>query len=139
MKSTASKTHATASKFHLFKAIFQINLVQALCFSKSKEAEPPFFSPSFIQSKLTIGQPNDKYEQEADQMSEQVVQRLEQSKTEDSHQKSPDVLPKSSSINPIQRQCDACEQEEQLQNKEDELGGPEVMRKPIFESGDEGL
>jgi len=32
----------------------------------SKEVEPPFFPPSNIQAKLTIGQTNDKYEKEAD-------------------------------------------------------------------------
>ena len=32
--------------------------------------------PETIQAKLTIGQPDDKYEQEADSMADQVVQRL---------------------------------------------------------------
>lgn len=41
-------------------------------FFKQSAAEP-FFSPSTIQPKLTIGQPNDKYEQEADAVAEQVV------------------------------------------------------------------
>jgi hypothetical protein len=36
----------------------------------------PFFNKGGIQTKLTIGQPGDKYEQEADVMADQVVQRL---------------------------------------------------------------
>jgi len=40
---------------------------------KAKGNQQPFFQP-----KLTINQPGDKYEQEADAMAEQVVQRLEQ-------------------------------------------------------------
>src|SRR4051794_20668504 len=51
-----------------------------------------FFSPqqnsffkantSTIQTKLTIGQPNDKYEQEADLMADKVVQRVSENKSE---------------------------------------------------------
>lgn len=40
----------------------------------SKENQNPFFNISKVQPKLSIGQPNDKYEQEADAMAEQVVQ-----------------------------------------------------------------
>ncbi|WP_199856415.1 hypothetical protein [Lunatibacter salilacus] len=35
----------------------------------------PFFTKPFIQTKLTIGQPGDKYEREADAMPDQVVQK----------------------------------------------------------------
>jgi hypothetical protein len=41
-------------------------------FFKQSSADA-FFGPNTIQPKLTIGQPNDKYEQEADAMAEQVV------------------------------------------------------------------
>lgn len=42
--------------------------------------QTPFFSgKSAIQTKLTVGQPGDKYEQEADQMADTVVQRLGES------------------------------------------------------------
>ncbi len=92
-------------------------------FSQSKETEKPFFSPALatIQPKLTIGQPNDKYEQEADTMSERVVQKLENPNP----------------IQPIQRKCEECEQEEKLQKKEEDTEEMEVIRKPIFESGDD--
>ncbi len=41
----------------------------------SKENKSPFFnSPQgTVQTKLTVGQPNDKYEQEADNMADAVV------------------------------------------------------------------
>lgn len=42
-------------------------------FSNSKEVEPPFFTPSNIQTKLTIGEPGSKYEQEADTIVDKVV------------------------------------------------------------------
>ncbi len=45
----------------------------------STDAEQAFFDTTTVQPKLTIGQPNDPYEVEADQMAEQVVQRLEMS------------------------------------------------------------
>jgi hypothetical protein len=47
------------------------------------DAQDSFFSTeaaSLVQPKLTIGAPNDKYEKEADDMAEQVVQRTEKEK-----------------------------------------------------------
>jgi hypothetical protein len=47
------------------------------------DAQDSFFSAeaaSLVQTKLTIGAPNDKYEKEADAMAEQVVQRTEKEK-----------------------------------------------------------
>ncbi len=41
--------------------------------SPSPSKSTPFFSPSTIQAKLTIGQPNDPYEKEADAMAEEVM------------------------------------------------------------------
>ncbi len=71
---------------------------------------------NIVQPKLTIGKPNDQYEQEADQVADQVMK-----------------MP-SSQITPIQRKCKACEEEElqmkplsqsispiiQMQNEEEE-------------------
>ena len=76
----------------------------------------PFFSktPS-IQAKLTIGRPNDKYEQEADAVADKVVQKLSEPKTIQRKQ--------DSSINHfIQPKCAECEKEE-LQKKEEENAG----------------
>jgi len=57
-----------------------------------------FFSPAFIQTKLTIGQPNDKYEQEADNMADQVMRMSQNGPA-------------------IQTQCAGCEAEEKMQPK----------------------
>ncbi len=62
-----------------------------------------FFSPT-IQTKLEIGSPNDKYEQEADSMADRVVNNAENSSISES---SP----------AIQRKCSACEEEEKVQRK----------------------
>lgn len=53
----------------------------------------------YLQTKLTIGQPNDKYEQEADQIADQVVKIAPSQKLD------------------IQRKCEACEQKEDVQMK----------------------
>ncbi|NEQ55306.1 MAG: hypothetical protein F6K11_35180, partial [Leptolyngbya sp. SIO3F4] len=42
----------------------------------ASEAALPAFSPSPIQAKLTIGQPNDRYEQEADNVAKTEVQQI---------------------------------------------------------------
>jgi hypothetical protein len=86
-------------------------------------AETPFFqkqnSNSFpVQRKLTVGQPNDKYEQEADARADQVVQRLATpqvlTKKESAVQAKPLVGP----VTPvIQAKCSACEHEEHCKRK----------------------
>ena len=61
----------------------------------------------FLQPKLTINQPNDVYEQEADAMADKVM-RMEQ----------PGVQLKSLPITAVQRKCEHCEEEEKVQRKE---------------------
>jgi Domain of unknown function (DUF4157) len=62
----------------------------------------------FIQPKLTINQPNDIYEQEADAMADKVM-RMEQ----------PGVQLKPLAISTVQRKCEHCEKEEKkVQRKE---------------------
>jgi len=75
--------------------------------SGSREREK-FFSPN-----LKIGEPNDKYEKEADAMADHVVN-----------------TPNSSTSNNIQRKCAKCEEEEKVQRKKEE---EEIQRKPIEE------
>ncbi|MGB0562715.1 MAG: eCIS core domain-containing protein [Spirulinaceae cyanobacterium] len=63
-----------------------------------------------VQAQLTVGEPNDKYEQEADRVAKAVVQRIHtgrqpQTNPEDSVQRSPDALPQPVPISPlVQRQ-----------------------------------
>ncbi|AXT61547.1 DUF4157 domain-containing protein [Aquimarina sp. AD10] len=87
-------------------------------FSKSGETSEPFFSPASIQPKLTIGQPNDKYEVEADKKADQVVQKLAEPANPTSTKTQTENLQKK-------------EDDEVLQNK------LEIQRKPIFESNAE--
>jgi len=75
------------------------------------QSSKTFFGPSTIQPKLTIGQPNDKYEQEADAMADTVMQMPLGEFTGV-------VSGGGNPQNPqIQTKCAACEQEEMLQTK----------------------
>ena len=64
----------------------------------SPKVTTPFFSPANIQPKITIGQPDDKYEQEADAMADKVMR-----------------MPQNTPA--VQTKCAGCEQEEQVQPK----------------------
>ncbi|MDO6818881.1 DUF4157 domain-containing protein [Zobellia sp. 1_MG-2023] len=97
---------------------------QAHFFSKSNNTTSSFFSPATVQPKLSVGQPNDKYEVEADTMADKVVQKIA-----DGNAKSLHTTVNNSIIQP---KCDECEQEENMQEKELE----EIQRKPIFESNE---
>ena len=82
-------------------------------------SRPPLLGHNFgqmsvlpIQTKLTIGQPNDKYEQEADRVAEQVMRMSE---------------PK------IQRVCPECEEELHRQPMEEEEEEETLQTKPLAE------
>lgn len=82
-------------------------------FNGHRSESQPFFNPSNIQPKLTIGQPNDRYEQEADQMADRVTHQL--------------------STPYVQKKCTACEKENELQRKpvfESEKEQPAIRTKP---------
>jgi Domain of unknown function (DUF4157) len=94
------------------------------------ETEQPFFQknniPS-IQAKLNIGQPNDKYEQEADAVADKTVQKLTESDTVQ-------TKPLAAAIPVIHTKCTGYGQEE-VQKKEEnkkEEKLPELLRKPEF-------
>jgi hypothetical protein len=75
-------------------------------------------STPFIQPKLTVNQPNDVYEQEADAMADKVMRMetpLLQTKTNDNSFFKPTSIP----VTAIQRKCTHCEEEEKkMQRKE---------------------
>ena len=83
-------------------------------------------SPSLVQPKLTIGQPGDKYEQEADQAASQVVNQINapvpqqsgqsQSVQREAVQEEDDELSMKPEISTIQREA-VSEEEEELQTK----------------------
>ena len=81
------------------------------------ESAPQGNAP-FIQAKLTVNQPGDIYEQEADRVADQVVQRLAMPSPEPA---SPLLSTAGKSPAPIQTKCADCEQEEKLQRKEEEV------------------
>ena len=108
------------------------------------EALKPFFNANTIQAKLTIGQPNDPYEKEADAMADKVVQRLTEPNTgfTNKNESIVQAKPIASPITPfVQTKCAACEQEEKLQKKDEmDEEGPQMEKlqtKPIFESNAE--
>lgn len=111
------------------------------------EAPQPFFqkkpnADAAIQAKLSVGQPNDKYEQEADAMADKVVQRLSSNAGVSEGNASNDIQakPLAAAITPlVQRKCSVCEEKEKLQRKEEDnepLAG-DLQKKPIFESNTE--
>lgn len=115
---TTSKTKNTSDSNSRSSKPFFIKSEEGTFFSNSKEIEP-FFTPTPVQTKLTIGQLGDKYEQEADTMTEKVVQRLQDTKP----------------FSPIQTKCESCVEEEKIQEKE--LKEDSLMRRSIFESNGE--
>ncbi len=76
MKAAKPSTPAPAAKLN--SPFFNKNGGQD--FFHSTDQENSFFpgkgSTSFIQTKLTVGKPNDPYEQEADAVADQVVNKL---------------------------------------------------------------
>ena len=119
-------------------------------FGDQSSMQSDFFKPSsaisvsgtgVLQTKLTIGQPDDQYEQEADSMADKVVQRL--ATPEPLAKVEPAIQPKPlvNFISPVvQAKCAGCEQEEKLQKQEEELTQEpmvELQRKPVFESNGE--
>jgi len=115
-------------------------------FGESVKKESPFFKrasaysingKSVLQTKLTIGQPNDIYEKEADATADRVVQRLSK----------PNIQRKSSDFSlsfgegrgeAVQKKCAHCEEEERREKKDKEdTVNKQINRKPIFESNAE--
>jgi hypothetical protein len=91
-------------------------------FGQDKKSNKPFFQP-----KLTINQPNDPFEKEADAVAERIM-RMEQ----------PGIQLKPLSLNFIQRKCAHCEEEEKkVQRKE--IDDKEATGNSNFEKYVEGL
>lgn len=111
-----------------------------------KETSSFFKSPSVyhvnrkgvIQTKLSIGQPNDKYEKEADSMADKVVQRLTQPEVVSKKDQSIPPKPVSSLFTPfVQKKCAHCEEEEKLEKEKEQKGKERIQKKRIFESNAE--
>ncbi|WP_152270070.1 eCIS core domain-containing protein [Agriterribacter humi] len=140
MKTAEAKT-ASVARMQKANQSFFSKEAEGNFFGSNNARKPSFFksptayginSSAKLQTKLTIGQHNDKYEQEADSMADTVVQRLN----------APGVLvknetvqtkPLATSIVPlVQTKCTHCEEEEKLQTKMDETSA--VTASPTIES-----
>ncbi|OQP68333.1 eCIS core domain-containing protein [Niastella populi] len=90
--------------------------------------------PAEVQPKLTVGQPNDKYEQEADSVADHVVQRM--SGTGNIQTKPV------SGITPftpgLQTKCPACEKEEAVQKKGSDGTAPANIEQQLSSSRGKG-
>ena len=78
-----------------------------------RPAEQSFFSN--VQTKLTVGQPGDKYEVEADAMADKVVQRMHQPEAESQTS----FFQSFQGNTALQSKCDTCEEEVQTKETED--------------------
>jgi len=97
---------------------------------------------SALQPKLAIGEPDDKYEKEADSMADKVVQRLAMEEVQTKKEPAIQTKPLASAITPlVQAKVSAPKPEEELQKKEEE----EVVQEsplefkggPTFDDGEE--
>ena len=83
--------------------------IQQLHSSIGNQAVQKLFEQGSIQAKLKIGNANDKYEQEADRVADQVMRMPDTSTTEQSH----NILSSKTAV--IQRLCPECDEELKLQ------------------------
>ena len=93
------------------KITYSGNTLQANDFSFTNGTVKPFFHP-----KLTINNPSDRYEQEADAVADKVMQTntpsVQKKSGADSFFSSSPI-----SITHLQRKCDNCKEEEKMQCK----------------------
>src|SRR4051812_12033945 len=93
--------------------------------------DKPFFSKqyagndvqkkgSFFQAKLSVNNPGDAYEEEADAMADKVIQRLSNTSFSNSENNQTPFFTKS--VKPLQRKCAGCQKEDnnKLQKKGEE-------------------
>ncbi len=153
MKATENKSSTTTLQRKQEQTPFFKKEGQDGFFSTSTEKPAPFFKPispfgggagGGIQPKLKIGQPNDKYEKEADSVADTVVQRLSENRSNTNMSPSGGgagggISAKRATNQIVQRNTP--DNEEQLQKQEDKeeisLKEESIQRKPIFESNDD--
>ncbi len=109
-----------------------LNLHQAI----GNQAVQRLFESGFIQGKLTVGEPNDKYEQEADRVADDVMRMPEpqvQRQNEEEEEEMLQTKPINEQITPlVQRQVEPEEEEEETLQAKAEGQTPQVT--PNFES-----
>ena len=82
-----------------------------------------FFKPAEVQSKLTVGKPNDIYEKEADATADKVVQQLNSGESLAAKKDSVSVA-----TSAIQPKCTKCHDNEKIQKLDEEEGGDELVQ-----------
>ncbi|MBK8965757.1 MAG: DUF4157 domain-containing protein [Lewinellaceae bacterium] len=112
-----------------------------------EENNQPFFAPtrhaqsdataqpSFFQPKLTINEPGDRHEQEADAMAERVMRMAAAPGGAGEAPENGGALP----ITGIQRKCANCEAEDKLQRQEQEEQEAPVQRKAFQINGNQPI
>lgn len=108
-KSTSESTHAATP--------FLSGDKKGSFFSSSFNNNNSFFGPSAIQPKLEIGQPDDKYEQEADRVADTVMRMPDPQVQRQPVEEEEEELQMKRQNTIIQRKCKECEKEEKLQKK----------------------
>lgn len=112
-ENSASQIKKTNSSPSISSSVDHILFLQR---TVGNQAVEKLLKSGVIQAKLTIGQPGDIYEQEADRIAEQVMRMPDSGTTErkgvSEYNKSPSV----------QRVCAECEEELQRQTQDSELG-----------------
>ncbi|MCG2589934.1 eCIS core domain-containing protein [Rhodohalobacter sulfatireducens] len=108
------------------------NSMNEVFFHANHQRPNSFFAPATIQPKLQIGEPNDKYEKQADRVADAVVQMPHSAETIQRQAMEEEEMVQAQSLEedelqmqrePIpQRKCKACA-EESLQKKATESGG----------------
>ena len=95
--------------------------------------EPSHLVKPFLQPKLTVNEPGDEYEQEADAVADKVMRMPDPSVSGDKMQLKP--IP----FSQISRKCAACEEKEKVQRKGSTGGGgeaaPSIVNDVISSSG----
>ncbi|WP_186292548.1 eCIS core domain-containing protein [Mucilaginibacter corticis] len=86
-------------------------------FFSANEVQQPFFEAAQVRAKMTVNEPGDHFEKQADHVADKVVQQISQPKP----------------VQPVAVQKKSDEKEDKKE-KELNKGEKEVQRKPIFES-----
>ena len=124
MKTISKKGNNKSSETNNSKPFFNLSEKSGESSFFDQKNPSPFFS---VQPKLTIGQPNDKYEQEADAIADQVVK----------NENSP--LSMNSGTNTIQPKCSNCEEEAQAKFEIQKQGEEEELQMQPIEEQEEML
>ncbi|HEX8019753.1 DUF4157 domain-containing protein [Mucilaginibacter sp.] len=93
--------------------------------------ESPFFEGNKVQRKMTVNEPGDHFERQADQVADKVVQHINQPKTIANSASTTATAPATATNSAVQKKED---KKEDKQEKEQNGADKELQRRPVFES-----